>query len=150
MTDTQVSIAATRYVDAIVSLRLARLYWRRLDRALVAMPGKATMPEWDRAYDALRTMDHAITNATHALLRDAPLSDEEQVFVMAQLVRQPLLQHGGEWLDVLPDDTKPIRGHSRVEPASGPRSPQSSKSAGRPGRGKTPRRRARPAAGGET
>lgn len=107
MADLQVSLHATRYVDAVVGLRLARLYWRRIDRVLVAIPGKGNMPEWGRPYDVLRTMDHALANSAQALLLDAPASDEEQVFVTAELVRQPLLQHAGEWLDV--PDAEPTR-----------------------------------------
>jgi hypothetical protein len=69
MADLQVSLTATRFVDAVVALRRARRHWHRLDAALVQMPQTPARLE---AFEALRRLDHAIANATDGLLQSTP------------------------------------------------------------------------------
>ena len=60
MADVQVSVAATRFVDAVVALRLARRHYHRLDGALVQVPHRERTQHWEDAWNALRGLDHAI------------------------------------------------------------------------------------------
>ena len=71
MADLQVSVAATRFVDAVAALRLARRCWHRLDAALVEMPHKKKTAQWEAAWEAIRVLDHAIADATDDLLQVA-------------------------------------------------------------------------------
>lgn len=72
MADLQVSVAASRFVDAVVALRRARRHWHRLDAALVQVPVKQRTPAWLEAWEALVRLDHAIADATDGLLQTAP------------------------------------------------------------------------------
>jgi hypothetical protein len=76
MADLPVTVAATRFVDAVVALRRARRHWHRLDGALVQVPAKQRTPAWLEAWEALRRLDHAIANATESLLRAGPTTPD--------------------------------------------------------------------------
>lgn len=76
MADVQVSVAATRFVDAVVALRLARRHWHRLDGALVQVPYRERTQHWEDAWNALRGLDHAIADATDGLLHEPATADD--------------------------------------------------------------------------